>query len=234
MLPEKSMQSEEPKRLHLGCGPRYLPGYIHVDIQKYPHVDVIYDITQDMSHLFAPGSINEIYACHVLEHIPRSEIITTLCLWQNLLKVGGKLRLAVPDFEAAIKVYCENPFNLYESLLGLLYGGQRNPWDFHTFAFDFVNMARLLGQVGFENVERYDWQDFLPASYDDYSRCYIPHNDVDTGRLMSLNVIATKIGPPLLADEKFIKIITKLEIKELVVNTDYLSSLEMKKDIQKD
>lgn len=209
------MQNDLPKRLHLGCGPRYLPGYIHVDIQKYPHVDVIHDITQDMSHLFAPESIDEIYACHVLEHIPRSEIITTLCRWQKLLKVGGKLRLAVPDFEAAVKTYLDNPLQLYDSLLGLLYGGQRNPWDYHTFTFDFVNVSRLLHEVGFDHVERYDWQSFLPASYDDYSRCYIPHNDTQTGRLMSLNVIASKVGPPLLADKVFIKIVTKKEVDNL-------------------
>ena len=46
--------------------------------------------------------------------------------------------------------------------------------------------------AGFSNVERYDWRDFLPPGYDDYSRSYLPHMDFDHGRLMSLNVVAVK------------------------------------------
>ena len=197
------------KRLHLGCGPRYLFGYIHVDAQKYPHVDIVQDITQDMSHLFTPGSIDEIYACHVLEHIPRSEVVTTLCHWHHLLKIGGKLRLAVPDFEAIVKIYQHDPFSLHDKLLGLLYGGQRDKYDYHTMTYDFANLKRLLEQVGFDDVERYNWQNFLPEDYDDYSRCYLPYNDITNGELMSLNVVATKVGPPLLEDKHLLTTITK-------------------------
>ena len=196
-------------KLHLGCGPRYLPGYTHVDVQEYPHVNIIQDITQEMDHLFAPGTVDEIYACHVLEHIPRAQVITTLCHWQNLLKIGGKLRLAVPDFEAVVELYRQDPLLLQTSLFGLLYGGQRNIWDFHTIAYDFANMQRLLKQLGFADVERYQWQDFLPSGYDDYSRCYLPHHDVENGRLMSLNIVATKITPPLLDAVDFLIYLTR-------------------------
>ena len=196
-------------KLHFGCGIRYLPGYIHVDAQKYPHVDVVHDITQDMSAIFRPGSIDEIYACHVLEHVSRGDIVTTLCHWQDLLKIGGKLRIAVPDFEVIAHVYEHDPFALHQSLLGFLYGGQRDSYDYHTMTFDFESMQRLLEQVGFSEVQRYDWQEFLPSDFDDYSRTYLPHFAFETGKLMSLNVIATKIGPPLFHDKHLLSIITK-------------------------
>jgi predicted SAM-dependent methyltransferase len=196
-------------KLHLGCGPRILPGYIHVDIQRYPHVKYVCDVTKELGKFFEEGSVDEIYACHILEHISRKDIIDTLSHWSRLLRVGGKLRLAVPDFEAVVKLYMRDPLNLHESLLGLLYGGQRNKWDYHTMPFDFANLNRLLKEVGFSNIERYHWQDFLPSGYDDYSRCYLPDGQFETGELMSLNVIATKSHNPRLENKHLISLITK-------------------------
>lgn len=176
-------------RLHLGCGSRYLPGYIHVDITAHPHVDVVTDVTQSMDSYFQPGSIDEIYACHILEHIGRRSVEETLKSWLRLLRPGGVLRLAVPDFQAIVAEYVSNPLCLHDTLLGLIYGGQRNQWDYHTMGFDFPNLSRLLERIGFVSIQRYDWSTFLPDGYDDYSRCYLPHFD-PTGRLMSLNIVA--------------------------------------------
>lgn len=201
------------KKLHFGCGPRYLPGYIHVDAQKYPHVEHVVDITQDLSHIFGEESIDEIYACHVLEHISRREIVDTLSNWNKLLKPGGILRLAVPNLEAVIEKYIEDSNNLFTSLLGLVYGGQRDKYDFHTIGFDLTNLSRLLAEVGFAKVKPYSWQEFLPSDYDDYSKAYLPHGNTETGKLMSLNVTAEKVSMPLLQDTDFLRLVTKKEIQ---------------------
>ena len=29
------------KKLHIGCGDRYIPGFIHIDVRKLPHVDYV-------------------------------------------------------------------------------------------------------------------------------------------------------------------------------------------------
>jgi len=50
----------------------------------------------------------------------------------------------------------------------------------------------LLEKAGFTNISTYDWREFLPDDYDDYSRAYLPHMDFDSGRLMSLNMVARK------------------------------------------
>ena len=45
-------------KLHLGCGKRYIPGYVHVDAVDYPHVDQVSSIdnagVDDFSQAYIP------------------------------------------------------------------------------------------------------------------------------------------------------------------------------------
>lgn len=197
-------------KLHIGCGERFLPGYKHLDARKLPHVDYITSELHNLS-MFNDNSVDEIYACHLLEHIPRSRLRTgsivtggrgilnknvaageteVLKEWYRILKKDGILRLAVPDFEAVVDEYLASR-NL-DKLLSLLHGGHKYEQDFHYQSFDFKRLSNLLESIGFHDVKRYEWRDFLPPDYDDYSRCYLPHMDFENGRLMSLNVVAKK------------------------------------------
>ena len=58
-------------KLHIGCGEKFLPGYKHVDARKFPHVDYVTDNLDNLK-MFNDESVDEIYACHVLEHFPRA------------------------------------------------------------------------------------------------------------------------------------------------------------------
>ena len=201
-------------KLHVGCGERFLPGWKHLDARKFPHVDYVTD-KLDKLDMFADNSVEEIYACHVLEHMPRSRIrnasvdggivnrvslkvdqggvineSSVLKEWYRILKSGGILRLAVPDFEAVVEEYLSTK-NL-DKLQSFLHGGSKYEYDFHYQTYDFKRLSALLKGVGFREVERYDWREFLPPNYDDYSRSYLPHMDFEHGRLMSLNVLARK------------------------------------------
>ena len=106
------------------------------------------------------------------------------------MKFGGILRLAVPDFEAVVEEYL-NSKNL-DRLQSFLHGGHKYEQDYHYQTYDFIRLSNILKKAGFSKVETYDWKEFLPPDYDDYSRSYLPHMDFEHGRLMSLNVIATK------------------------------------------
>ena len=176
-------------KLHIGCGKKYLPGYKHVDVIDYEHVDFVCD-ARHLS-MIKTGEVSEIYACHILEHVERSEVPDVLHEWNRVLRSNGILRVAVPDFEAIVNEYVINKDLM--RFQGLLYGGQTYDFNFHHVAFDYETLKKLMEDGGFYQVQRYDWRDFLPAQgYDDYSRAYLPHMDFDNGRLMSLNVIARK------------------------------------------
>ncbi len=57
------------KKLHIGCGDRYIPGFIHADIRKLPHVDHV--SSAGRLGFCEDSSADLIYACHVLEHFGR-------------------------------------------------------------------------------------------------------------------------------------------------------------------
>lgn len=176
-------------KLHIGCGQKYLPGYKHIDAIDAEHIDFVCDARQ--LTMITDESVSEIYACHILEHVKRDHVIGVLREWQRVLKPGAEIRIAVPDFEAAVDEYLAS--RDVNRLQGLLYGGQTYDYNFHYVVFDFAMLKALLEEAGLSNVQRYDWRDFLPEGYDDYSRAYLPHMDTEHGRLMSLNIKATKV-----------------------------------------
>jgi len=72
--------------VHLGCGKRYIPGFIHIDLADYPHIDYKSDVS-DLP-MFEDSSVDLIYACHVLEHFKQYEIEGVLTEWYRVLKSG--------------------------------------------------------------------------------------------------------------------------------------------------
>jgi len=178
-------------KVHLGCGGRVIPGMIHVDIADFPHIDHQARV-EDLSFL-APGSCELLYASHVLEHFGRFECRDVLKEWYRVLKPGGTLRLAVPDFEACARLYYEKGLeDGLNGIIGLICGGQRNAYDFHKMVFDERLLKSMLFETGFRAIRRWDWRETSHAEIDDYSQAYLPHMKKETGTLMSLNIEAIK------------------------------------------
>lgn len=175
-------------RLHLGCGKRHIPGWHHVDLLDFPHIDRVGPVER-LAHIES-DSIELIYACHVLEHFGRYEVFDVVSEWFRVLAPGGILRVGVPDFGAATRYYIEN--GDIRDVLGLIMGGQTTTYDFHKVIFDETSLGELLADVGFNRIRRYDWRTTDHAWLDDFSQAYLPHMDKDTGTLVSLNVEAVK------------------------------------------
>ena len=181
-------------KLNLGAGEKPIHGWVNVDARPECRPDVIGDITK-ISLMFSNADL--IYACHVLEHFPTkpsSQFPVTwkevLKDWYATLKPGGILRLSVPNFQAICEYYLETR-NL-DKLYGLLYGGQKNDFDFHFHAWDFNSLEKELQDIGFKEVHLYDRWKTDHSNIDDYSAAYLPHKDFIKGRLMSLNIQAVK------------------------------------------
>lgn len=179
---------KEKIQLHVGCGDTYLPGFIHVDLRPLPHVDMV--APADKLGMFDDCSVDLIYNCHVLEHVKRGAEMGVLREWYRVLKPGGVLRTATPDFEQVARWYLST--GDLDILMGLLFGGQTYDENCHGQIFDFKRLSDRLLEVGFRDVRRYDWRQTVHRDYDDFSQAYLPHMDKENGVLMSLNVEASK------------------------------------------
>ena len=175
-------------KLHLGCGEKHIDGYINIDIRHMSGVDKVDNIRFLRS--FKDNSVDVIYACSVLEHFSRWDYMSVLKRWYDLLKIGGIIRIGVPDFESIVSYYNKNKDLLV--LIGLLYGGQDYNENFHHMCWDFKNLKLDLEKIGFKNVNRYNWKDTEHFLVDDFSQAYLPHMDKEYGLLMHLNVEAKK------------------------------------------
>ncbi len=181
-------------KLHLGCGKRNFPGFVNVDLADYPHIDHRRSV-EDLSN-FDDQSADLIYASHVLEYFSFSAVPKVLKEWRRVLKPGGQLKLAVPDFENLAKAYFKNGDVL--SIQGPLYGffeiksAGENMVLNHKVAYDLRLLKKVLEENGFSGVKKYDWKDFLPEGVADHSAAHLPSKDYENGLLVSLNVEAVK------------------------------------------
>ena len=179
-------------KLHLGGGQRFIPGFVHIDLADFSHIDNQHDIRT--LPMIADGSAELIYACHVLEYFDWVEVLDVLKEWKRVLAPTGTLRLAVPDFEALAVVYTRD--RDLGKIIGPLYGRWQIPGSsttiYHHTVYDFTSLKAALESAGYADVHRYDWRETIHKDYDDYSQAYIPHLDKTHGTLISLNVEATK------------------------------------------
>lgn len=180
--------------LNLGCWHREIPGWVHVDLCDLPHIDFKSNIND--LHMFEDKSVDLIYSSHSFEYFDIKEAPDVLNEWHRVLKPGGMLRLAVPDFDSLINLYkLTGDIN---SILGPLFGRMQIETKsskktlFHKTVYTFISLKNLLESNGFQGVERYDWKQTIHKDYDDHSQAYYPHMDKEKGLLLSLNIEAIK------------------------------------------
>ena len=88
--------NNHPLRLNLGCGRNILDGWLNIDNQNLPGVNIVFDLNscKSIKLPFADNSIDEFFLSHILEHIYNS-----LDLMEELYRVAkpnAKLVCHVP------------------------------------------------------------------------------------------------------------------------------------------
>jgi len=149
-----------PLRVEIGCGLFPTPGYVHVDADRSArHVE---HRATASSLPFPDGSVEELLAIHILEHVHASAVGPTLREWRRVLRPGGFVRIHVPDaatvFAAFLDSAPEDKWTVMVPIFGMTSHAELGKPDAldlerHHAIYDFSLLERVLLDAGFDSVE---------------------------------------------------------------------------------
>ncbi len=142
-------------KLNLGCGDTILDGYLNADLYN-PKAQVKADALQLP---FPNERFDELYACHIFEHLNPYKVGEILLEWKRVIKPGGKLIMEMPDILELCKNFEKADKNGRYRLLNCIYGTTQIEHP-HVFGWYPEILNDHLIYAGFENIL------FMPAKVD--------------------------------------------------------------------
>lgn len=141
-------------KLHLGCGHKYLDGWVNVD---GPKDDLCYDDLKADVHTkieeldYPDNTIDEILMEAVFEHFPRHIAIMQLRKFYKWLKPSGKITILVPDFWGTVKMLKKSRSPQEKQFWFRHLFGPQDTLKFgtHYDAFDVDKLEWMFSVVGF-------------------------------------------------------------------------------------
>jgi len=153
-------------KLHLGCGGRYLEGYVNIDLPPTRHpmgtTSCSPDIEADVTSICYPaGTVDEIRSHHLFEHFHRPVALAMLCRWRDWLTPDGLLRIETPDAWASFRLMM-SPFHSFDAkqqVMRHLFGSHEADWAIHADGWYKEKFHVTLTGLGFKQIrfERNRW-----------------------------------------------------------------------------
>ena len=82
-------------KLHIGSGDKRLEGWVNIDLQPLPGVDVVADVTEGLRF----SDVEVVFAEHFLEHLAIDDALRFLLETHRVLRDGAWLRLSTPNLD---------------------------------------------------------------------------------------------------------------------------------------
>jgi hypothetical protein len=143
-------------RVHLGCGDRYLRGYLNVDLapaQGTAAGTSRPDLESDVTKVSCPAdTLAEIRLHHLFEHFERAQALALLLRWYGWLRPGGLIQIETPDFEGCIDGFSERSISDQSLILRHIFGSQEAPWALHRDGWSASRFRYVLGELGFTSI----------------------------------------------------------------------------------
>jgi SAM-dependent methyltransferase len=214
---DSTLRQSGPIYVQYGCGQSSPDGWINFDasptlrLQRLPFIGRLFkrgtavfpaavrygDIVRGLP--IPDGSVQGIYASHVLEHLSYAEFWTALDHTFRLLAPGGIFRLVVPDLKIRAQQYIErieagqaeaNAWFMRAAHLGLespprrlaAFAHSTFGRSAHLWMWDESSLAAALDKTGFVNIRRCrfgDCQDEKFRLVEDAGRFYDAHDGVE-------------------------------------------------------
>ncbi|MES2535060.1 MAG: hypothetical protein V4632_04220 [Pseudomonadota bacterium] len=146
-------------KLHLGCGQRYLNGYINIDFPLTEHSvqeKTVADLHADILKLQYPsGSIEEVRLHHVFEHFTRPVACALVAGWNSWLAPRGTLHIEVPDFyRTALAIISPLTSGSRKAVAERhLFGSHEAHWAAHYEGYTVASLSDLMNEFGFKVVQ---------------------------------------------------------------------------------
>jgi predicted SAM-dependent methyltransferase len=140
----------EPLRLNIGGGSANIPGFLNIDKATGWDALPLRRSHERGPSSFADNSVDEIVASHVLEHFGHQDAELALREWVRVLKPGGRIRIAVPDFAKCAQAYLDGKAL---PIASFVMGGQTDEYDFHKTLFDEERLTHLMKDAGLGHIE---------------------------------------------------------------------------------
>lgn len=156
LMNPRAPTSEAPLRLHIG-GEIAHPEWKIFNIHPGPVVDYAGHCA-DLSR-FTDGSVSEIYASHVLEHLRfKDELPAALREFYRVLHPGAMLRVSVPDLHTLCRLFLDPELSTLQrfQVMQMMFGGQTNDADTHYVGLDENFLSGYLSDAGFTGITRVD------------------------------------------------------------------------------
>jgi predicted SAM-dependent methyltransferase len=145
-------------KVHLGCGPVHLEGWVNVDIDPAVRPDVRVDLR--LGFPAPPSSVAFIYSEHVFEHLTLENGLHVFAACQLALKSGGVMRIAMPDLRYVVDRYLgdwkdqawlqEPAWQTIDSATRMLNVSLRS-WG-HLYLYDLAELTLRLNEAGFTAI----------------------------------------------------------------------------------
>ena len=180
--------SGERPRLHVGCGRERLEGWVNVDNQDLPGVDVVADVTGGLEF----SDCTAVYAEHFLEHLRVDQAIDFLAESHRVLGDDGLIRLSTPNLDWVWITHYRleaEPDEKTSMAIGL--NRAFHGWE-HQFLWNREILGEALAAVGFVDVE---WCRYRESRYEMFRGIERHETYQDTPELPHVLIVEAKRGP---------------------------------------
>ncbi len=153
-------------KLHLGCGQKYINGYVNIDFPSTEHTVQQNSVADEFHNLYdltyKKGTIKEVRLHHVFEHFERVCACAFLASWNSWLEPNGIVHIEVPDFETSFrKNFSFSNRKKFEGIgLRHIFGSQEATWAVHYEGYSKKRLIKIFNAFGFEvqSVNQYEYK----------------------------------------------------------------------------
>lgn len=140
-------------KVHLGCGPHVLPGWMNYDLQPGTG-GLKCDLRRGVPH--RDDSVDFVFSEHFLEHLDESSGLRLLKECHRVLKPGGVLRVTVPSLRVLVERYWDGnliklPGVWEPPTPAVMINEGMRAWG-HEFMYDGNELMRKLAMAGFTTI----------------------------------------------------------------------------------